>query len=233
MVNVGTVRPIVSSSVLDFSLLSHSVDPVHGSGKRGEKVPALFRRRAEIGRRQEERDVASLQHPECRYDPPETRTNFMKRRLFVVERIQQSEDQHHRRLPCLDEGRKAVGDHRLHLETGERPGDVDVPEELLRAPPQGRELALRQAPRELGKIVDVEPVRAVDQRHRKSGRQPPRGNVERQPEHGAAAVQAEELSGRRRPKPVEYLAVRHEGGSSRHRCGPFSLHRPTAWMIPQ
>jgi hypothetical protein len=219
--------------MLNASLLPHPVHPVHGRGKRGEETPALFGCRADVGRRQEQRDVALFQHPESGDDPLETRTHFMQRRLLVVERVQQSEDHHHRRLPCLDEGGETVGDHGFHLEAGERPGDVDVPEKLLRAPPQGGGLTLRQAPRELGKIIDVEPVRAVDQRHRNAGRQPPRGNVERQPEDGAAAVQAEEFSGRRRPEPVEHLGIRHQGGSGRHRCGPFSLHRPSAWVIPQ
>ncbi|MCU0453436.1 MAG: hypothetical protein MUE68_07235 [Bacteroidetes bacterium] len=92
---------------------------------------------------------AGQRHPDARKDL----LHLAKRRLLVVERVEQSEHHADRRPDALQERRQAADDGLFHLIAGEPSRDVDLLQERVRVHPPFT--------REPGQQMHVEPVGSV------------------------------------------------------------------------
>jgi hypothetical protein len=171
-----------------------------------------------VARREQDRHVGLFQLLECSHHALQASPDLEQRCLVVVKRVQQTEDQRHRRAgpPHIDP--QPLRHHRLHLIAGERPGDEDPLEHA------GWSHSLSPAARELGDIIEVEAISAVHDHERDTVEQHVRRRGQRQPEDALVAVQAIELS-RRRPAELPAEVAVADGQAAMRRLNGESFAR--------
>ncbi|GEM_PF-3922466 len=105
--------------------------------------------------------------------------HFKEGRLFIIERVEQAEDDGNGPVLAPEKRRKALGDGRFHLVTGECPRNIDALKQFL-----GRDGSspFRNAAGKFGDVVNVQPVGAVHHGHRNAFQQGMRSRIQRDPE---------------------------------------------------
>ncbi len=150
-----------------------------------EECVALLREDVPFLARKEESDAALAQEREVVTHPVEDVLGLPERRLLVVQRVKEAEDDRLRRPDRPEEREELRGHGGLHLVAGEPPGDVHARQERV-----GVQLPL---PGEAGQQVDVEPVAAVDDRQGVSLGDLRGGQEHGEPENGRLAGEDDDV----------------------------------------
>ena len=179
---------------------------VHRSGEGGEEAVALFRKDGAVEAGDEDRDTVVLHGMKSGEHTVEDMPDFAHGSLFVVQRIEQPQNDRGMGIDGLQERWKQVRDRLLHLIAGEAAGDMD--------PAQQTVGVLLCNAGGFNESMHVEPVAAVGNGNRHSVAQNGRCNGMGKLEDRLRSVQEIQLS--RRPGELP----RKERGSDVRRRSP-------------
>lgn len=162
------------------------IDAIHGGCKLCEELIAFFREHCSLRACEQQRNVVALHRSECFEHPVQDLPDFPQRRLFIVERIQQSENKRYAGIDAVKECGQFCRDGGFHLIAGKAAGDKDAVQQRI-----GINAPL---PRTINNSVYVKPVTTVHNGNGDPLAQHLCRNSQREPEDNRIAVHEIQLS---------------------------------------